>query len=100
MSAAGVIRGVVGQIRWAYYAAAAVEGYTVVRTVSPHGVTTWSLRASLVQVDRFKMAQRPLVFVAPHARGRWAWVIQDFEIVDRGPARELTANLGPVEEYG
>jgi hypothetical protein len=94
-----VIRGVVGQIRWAYYVAAGVEGYTVVRNQRPAsrpGVkATWSLKARIVGSDKFKMAQRPLLFVAPHAKGRWMWPIEDFVMVQD----ELTARLGPVEEY-
>lgn len=94
-----VIRGVVGQIRWAYYVAAGVEGYTVIRNMTPTprpGVPAkWSLKARIVGSDQFKMAQRPLIFVAPHAKGRWMWPIEEFVIVQD----ELTARLGPVEEY-
>jgi hypothetical protein len=93
-----MIRGVVGQVRWAYYTAAAVEGYTVVRNTTPRrpGVPPrWRLKARIVTADPFKMTQRPLLFVAPHAKGRWQWPIEDFTVT----GGELTATLGPVEEY-
>lgn len=94
-----VIRGVVGQIKWAYYVAAGVEGFTVVRNATPAprpGVPArWSMTARIVGSDPYKMAQRPLLFVAPHAKGRWVWPIEDFVITDG----TMTAKLGPVEEY-
>ena len=83
----GSIRGVVGRITWSYYTAAALHGYTVTR--SPEN--RWTLVATPVQMDAFKLAQRPLHFVAPHERGEWRWVI---ETIDVGPT-ELRATLGP-----
>lgn len=85
------IRGVVGQIKWAYYNAAAVNGYTVAR--SPEG--QWSLRATIVMSDAFKLSQRPLVFVAPHEKGEWRWPIESFDV---GPNQTLVATLGPPLE--
>jgi len=93
-----IIRGVVAQVRWAYYTAAAVEGFTVVRAQAPRrpGVPPrWSLTARVVTADPFKMTQRPLLFVVPHAKGRWQWPIESFTMT----AGSLTATLGPVEEY-
>lgn len=84
------IRGVVGQIKWAYYLAAAINNYTVTRDVQGQ----WRLRATVVQCDRFKLSQRPLVFVAPHARGEWRWPITGYEL----QAGALTASLGAPEE--
>lgn len=96
MTSAGIIRGVVAQIRWAYYDAATVDGYTVVRHLAgPGRPPSWSVSARIVTSDKFKMAQRPLIFVAPHAKGRWVWPIKDYLILDG----TLTADLGPVEEY-
>jgi hypothetical protein len=86
----GSIRGVVGVIKWSYYNAAAINGYAVGRLVDK-GQTTWTLRATVVQADRFKMSQRPLMFVAPFAGGLWSWPILEFDL--RGG--ELTAALGP-----
>ena len=96
---ARIIRGVVGQIRWAYYVAAGVEGYTAIQHTTPAprpGVKPkWTLSARIVGSDAFKMAQRPLLFVAPFDRGRWAWPIEQFRI----EGDRLTATLGPREDY-
>ena len=90
------ITGVVGQIRWAYYVAAGVEGYTALARPAPRGIRPkWTLSARLVGADKFKMAQRPLIFVAPFDRGRWAWPIEEFRI----EGDRLIATLGPREEY-
>lgn len=87
------IRGVVGIVKWSYYNAAAIHGYAVTRDANKR---TWSLRAQLVPgaIDRFKMAQRPLVFVAPHATGQWRWPIVEFDVQNH----VMTAQLGAVEE--
>jgi len=84
------IRGVVGQVKWAYYVAAAINGYTVTR--SKDGV--WKLSATVVNADAFKMAQRPLLFVAPHEKGQWVWPIHEMQLTDGA----LTARLGPPEK--
>jgi hypothetical protein len=90
------IRGVVGQIKWSYYTAASINGYAVRR--SPTG--RWSLRATIVLADSFKMTQRPLHFVAPHATGEWRWEIESLTLAtDRGPT-QLVATLGPPIEKG
>jgi hypothetical protein len=87
-----VISGVVGQIRWAYYVAAAVNGYTVTR--SADGV--WALSANVIDRDAFKLAQRPLTFVALHEKGAWTWPITS--IVIHPDTHALTATLGPLQE--
>lgn len=84
------IRGEVGQIRWSYFIAAAVQGYRVRRLPDD----TWRLRGTVVAADAFKLAQRPLVFVAPHERGAWRWPIVDLDL----HAGALTARLGPPVE--
>lgn len=65
-----------GQIKWAYYTAAAINGYTVTRDENQQ----WSLRATVVMADSFKLSQRPLVFVAPHEKGDWRWPIEEIDI--------------------
>lgn len=85
------IRGVVGQIKWAFYVAAAINGYTVTREAEQ-----WTLRATVVSSDAFKLSKRPLLFVAPHAQGEWVWPIQSFQI----ESGLLRAALGAPEEYG
>ena len=81
-----VLRGVVGRIEWAHYEAARVEGYTVTRTAADG----WRLTARVILADPFKLAQRPLRVVAPHARGTWEWPITTITI----DAGTLTARLG------
>jgi len=88
--AGGHISGVVGQIKWSYYVAAAINGYTVTRTPE----NTWSLRGTVVNHDAFKLAQKPLLFVAPHARGEWRWPITSWDLAEGS----LTAMLGPPLE--
>jgi hypothetical protein len=83
------IRGVVGQVKWSYYIAAGIHGYTVQRDQAG----AWSLRGAVVVSDAFKLSQRPLVFVAPHAKGEWRWPIIGLEI----QGGSLTAALGPLE---
>lgn len=90
-----VIRGVVGAIQWSYYKAAVVEGYTVIRQGPPKGPHTWSLRARVVLVDTFKMAQRPLIFVAPYDHGTWRWPIVQYDQVGDHFRAELGA---PIED--
>ncbi len=88
-----MIKGVVGTIRWGYYTAAAINGYTAVRTRGPRG-DTWSLRATVVLADAFKMAQRPLTFVAPFDKGEWRFPILDYT----QNLYTLTATLGTPQE--
>lgn len=83
------ITGVHGRIEWAYRVAATIHGYTVTRD-GAH----WSLRATLTTADAFALRQRPLLFVAPHAKGAWLWPITDCQRHDQ----TVTAQLGaPME---
>jgi len=83
------ITGVVGQVKWGYYMAGAINGYRVDRTA-----TGWTLAATLVVSDAFKLAQRPLTFVAPFKTGEWRWPIVELVIRDGS----LSATLGKLEE--
>jgi hypothetical protein len=85
---AGSITGVVGSIMWAHYTAAQLEGYTVRRTDD-----RWTLQATVVLADAFKLAQRPLIFVAPTTHGEWRWPILSLDVVEH----TLTATLGPPD---
>lgn len=85
-----MLTGVVGVIRWHYYTAAQVEGYTVTRSKDGR---RWSLTATVVLADQFKMSQRPLTFSAKHAKGEWRFPILNLERRDH----MLTAQLGPPE---
>lgn len=88
--AGGSITGVVGQVKWSYYTAAAINGYVVTRSTD----NRWSLRGTIVLADAFKLSQRPLVFVAPTQKGDMRWPIVDIQIA-KG---EVTAQLGPPVE--
>lgn len=90
------IRGKVAAVKWAYYTAAAIEGYTVT-----HEAGAWSVSGTLVPgaVDAYKMAQRPLFFVAPFKGGAWRWEIKR---VDRREGQFVATLAPPVIEgtYG
>jgi hypothetical protein len=84
-----VVKGVIGQVKWSYYNAAAIHGYAVSRSAEGQ----WSLRASVVMADAFKLSQRPLVFVAPTQRGDMRWPIVDLNLAEGA----LVATLGQPE---
>ncbi len=88
------IRGRVASVKWAYFTAAAVDGYTVTRTGA-----TWTVSGTFVPgaVDAFKLAQRPLFFVAPFKRGAWRWEIHRLTRRDTGT---FVAGLGPLTLEG
>jgi hypothetical protein len=90
------IRGRVAAVKWAYYTAAAVEGYTVTHD---RAAGAWSVAGNLVPgaVDAYKLAQRPLFFVAPFKRGAWRWEIRTITRHDGG---RFVAALGPVSVEG
>lgn len=85
------IRGVVGRIDWGYFAAAAINGYTAQRLSDG----SWSLTATAVTFDAFKIRQRPLIFVAPHKDGEWRWPIKSLDMGDGHGPRKVQAVLGP-----
>src|SRR5690606_41800426 len=87
-----VLRGVVGQICWSYYAAARLEGYRVRRDKK---TGAWSLAGRVAHADAFTLSQKPLVFVAPRMgngppRER-RWPNQELDIQDG----EVAAAVGP-----
>lgn len=85
------IRGVVGRIDWGYFTAAAINGYTATQQADG----SWSLHATVVSFDAFKIRQRPLVFVAPHQDGEWRWPMKVVDLGEGHGPRELHARLGP-----
>jgi hypothetical protein len=82
------IGGVRAELRWGYYCAGTVGTWTV---------TTIDGRLELTAVvtdgDTFRLSQRPLTFVAPHAKGAWRWPVTELQMT--GGA--LHAHLGPME---
>lgn len=88
-----VIAGVVGVIRWQEYNAAAIHGYTVSWSRTKR---TWSLQATVVLADAFKLSMRPLCFVARTKAADWEWTMESFTLQGlRGP---LTAALSSPRE--
>jgi hypothetical protein len=85
----GSIRGVTATVRWVYFEAARLEGYTITREG-----TQWRVSGRVVWTHSQHLKQSPLTFVAPHAGGEWAWVILDYDIT----AGRLSAHLGPPVE--
>jgi hypothetical protein len=85
------IRGVVGRIDWGYFPAGAINGYALQRGPDE----TWALRGTLIACDAFKIRQRPLIFVAPHAHGEWRWPVQTLDVGDGPGPRAVQATLGP-----
>jgi hypothetical protein len=84
-----VIEGVVAEIRWGCYTAAGIHGY---RLTWKREAREWALSATVVLADAFKIAQRPLVFVAAVRDAEWEFDLQSFEFTGvQGP---LTARLG------
>jgi hypothetical protein len=112
------ITGVNGQIKWSYYTAARIEGYAVYRDKDDR----WSMTATIVLSDAFKLRQRPLMFVAPYVRetcascakvlqacfcrepqivrtpGEWRWPITSLEMGAVTGEMKMRAVLGPPIE--
>lgn len=86
------IHGVVGRMDWGYFAAAAIHGFTAQQLADG----SWSLHATVITFDAFKIRQRPLVFIAPHKDGEWRWPVRTVDLGDaqQGGPRELQATLG------
>lgn len=84
------VRGVVGRIDWGYFAAAAINGYTLKQMDDG----TWQLKATAVNLDAFKIRQRPLVFIAPHKDGEWRWPVKTVDLSEGHGPRLLQATLG------
>jgi hypothetical protein len=87
---ARAIRGIVGRIDWGYFVAAAINNFSV----TPLADGSWSLHATVVTFDAFKLRQKPLVFIAPHQSGEWRWPIRTIDLGDGSGPREMRATLG------
>ena len=86
-----VVRGVVAAIKWQYYVAAKIHGYTLVRAAGK--AEAWTMVATVVERDGYKLAQRPLVFAAVHKTGSWFWPIESYTLHENG---RFEARLGPL----
>jgi hypothetical protein len=85
-----MLTGVVGYLRWHYYTAAQIEGYTVTRNKEG---TVWRLAAFIVLANEFNLAQTPLDFVATHKKGQWTWRIKSWTL--NRDTHRLVAQLDP-----
>jgi hypothetical protein len=85
------IKGVVGRLDWGYFAAAALNNYTVRRCADG----SWTLRATVVNFDAFKIRQRPLVFIAMHKDGEWRWPVRSIDLGEGHGPRQIQGTLGP-----
>lgn len=83
------VSGVQGILRHGYHKAGTLGAWTVTRNEG-----TWTLSASIVETDAFRISQRPLAFVAQHQHGMWRWpIVGELQIT----GASLTAVLGPKE---
>ena len=76
------VRGVLAAIKWQYYVAAKVHGYTIARLGGK--TEAWTVVATVVERDGFKLSQQPLVFAAIHDKGAWYWPIESFTLSEAG----------------
>jgi hypothetical protein len=81
------LRGESASLLWGYHTAAALTSWRISR---PENATKWTLTATVANSDAFKARQRPLLFTAPHEKGRWCWEVQELHLGER----QLTATLG------
>ena len=75
-------------IRWGYHVAATVTSWSL--TPSDGGLT---LSASVASVDRYRLSQRPLVFVVSRGGVVLRWPIQELQI----SGASLSGTLGQKE---
>lgn len=75
-------------LRHGYHVAGTLGAWTVTKT--EHG---WTLTASVLTSDAFRVSQRPLAFVAKHQTGLWCWPITTLQMT----GASLSAELGPME---
>jgi hypothetical protein len=86
------IAGVSASLRWGYSSAATLGAWSVTKREDG----CWTLRSVVIVSDTFRVAQRPLVFEAAHAKGSWRWPVLELQAGEGS----LTATLGPHEGDG
>ena len=82
------IRGVIAQVKYTYFTAAAIEGYMVIR--EDNAGATWTATGRVVVSDPYLLTLRPLLFVAPIQGGAFRWPVHAIEVIDG----RLVAKLG------
>lgn len=83
------VTGSAADLFWGYRPAGRLGAWSVAGAPG-----AWVLTATLLSADAFTLAQRPLTFVATHAKGHWRWPIASLDRHDNGT---LTATLGAPE---
>jgi len=86
------LRGGAASILWGYHTAAAIRAWAIAK-VDGH----WTLKATLTRAEPFMLRQTPLLFTAPHEKGRdgwWAWGVESIQVGNQ----QLVAKLGPPEQ--
>jgi hypothetical protein len=84
------IRGQAGTLVWAGRDAARLGAWTIWKQEQARGRHSWHLSARVLRADAFQCRQTPLLFTAPHAKGRWCWGIETLEVL----GDQLQAVLG------
>jgi hypothetical protein len=87
------IHGAAASILWGYRPAAVLRTWKIYQHEGQ-----WMLSATVERVEAFLLRKSPLLFTAPHEKGRdgfWAWQVRGE--VQVSPSR-LVAKLGPPEQ--
>lgn len=88
------LHGGTASLLWGYRTAAALRSWRIAKHDGK-----WLLTATIARADAFQLRQRPLLFTAPHEKGRdgwWAWGVESIEVGP--PYTSLRATLGPPEQ--
>lgn len=83
------LTGVEASLRLGYASAATLGAWSVVKQDDG----SWSVTATVISADTFRVTQRPLVFEARHAKGAWRWPVLELQIA----TTSLRATLGACE---
>lgn len=82
------VKGAEGSLRWVYHLAATLRHWTIEKSAGGY-----SLTATVVNADTFRVSQRPLTFVAPVQGVSWRFPLTTLQIT----GVSLSATLGPKE---
>ncbi len=66
-----------GELRWSYHRAAVLSSWSI----SAEPTSGLRLTATVVNMDAFRVSQRPLTFQVPRPSGQaWTWSLQTLQI--------------------
>jgi hypothetical protein len=86
------LHGGAASLLWGYHTAVKLRAWRIAKHEGQ-----WTLTATIERADAFMSRQSPLLFTAPHEKGRdgfWAWGVESVQV---GP-NQLVAKLGPPEQ--